>query len=125
MPHVQEENLELHRSVHLLAHRLLGEIETGRNLDAVKRIAFLGGPVAAVARNGGGYQEAFAAVESKLEQLDFLLNLKLARAGFGPAEREALLPQFRSRVLGAPASPAVGPPGTQQLPPGGEHYENR
>jgi len=120
MPHVQAENDELRRGVHLLVQRLLGEIETGRNLDAVKRIVVLGGPVAGVVRSGGGYQEAFIAVEARLDELDFDLNLKLARAGFGPAERLALLPQFRSRVLGAPVAPALGAPGADQLPPGGE-----
>jgi len=119
LPDLELENAELRRSVHLLAQRLLGEIETGRNPDAIKRISILGGPVAAVVRSGGGYREAFAAVEARLEQLDFDLNLKLARAGFGPAEREALLPQLRARVLGAPRSDALGAPQTDQLPSGG------
>jgi len=120
MPHGQEENDELRRGVHLLVQRLLGEIETGRNLDAVKRIVVLGSPVAAVVRSGGGYQEAFTAVEARLDELDFDLSLKLARAGFGPAERLALLPQFRSRVLGAPVSPSIGAPEAGQLSSGGE-----
>jgi len=99
---LQEQNHELRQATAILAQRLLGEIEAGADLNAIRRIAIFGEPVAEVARAGGGFVELYQTIEHRMDQLDEKLTLKLARAGFGPEERLALLPQIQLRILGSP-----------------------
>ena len=61
---LEEQNRELKMGVAVLAQRLLGEIESGGDINMIKRIAVLGSPVARVARDGGGFLEAFEAAGS-------------------------------------------------------------
>jgi len=118
MSTLHEENAELLRGTAILAQRLLGEVEQGGDITTIARIATLGGPIARVARNGGGYLEALEAMEARMEELDWRLSLRLARAGFGPEERMALLPQVRNKLLGRPRAIAL-PEGAESLPIGG------
>jgi len=115
---LEEQNHELKKGVAVLAQRLLGEIETGGDINAIKRMAVFGGPVAMVARIGGGFVEAFEATERRMEQIDWALTLRLARAGFGPEERMAMLPLARSRLLGSPRAQALPPAQQPSLPSG-------
>ena len=115
---IEQENEELRLAVGVMGQYLLGQIETGGDITAIKRIAVFGTPVARVARNGGGYLEAFEATEKRLEELDRHLELKLARAGFGPEERLALLPQVRSRLFGRVTQEMLRPTHQERLPEG-------
>lgn len=112
MEAIQRENAEIQRQVQFLAQRLFCEFETGKDLTTVRRILFFGVPSARVGREGGGFLELFDAVHQQMEELDLAIELKLARAGFGPAERMAALPQARAWLLGSPLQPALG--GTQR-----------
>lgn len=116
---ISEQNAQLRQEVQIMVQRLLGEIETGRDINTIMRIAAFGAPVAKVARNGGGYLELFEALEHRIDELDRKLELKLARAGFGPEERLALIPQVRARLLGTTGIEMLSPAHQQSLP-GGE-----
>ncbi len=118
MTTIEEENEQLRRGVQLMGECLLSQIETGRDMNAINRIPIFGTPVARVASNGGGHLEAFEALEKRMEELDWKLELKLARAGFGPEERLALLPQVRARLFGSTPHEMLTAPRQQSLPGG-------